>query len=341
MTVGVLGGGQLGRMLGLAGIPMGLRFSFYDPARDACAREVGEHVCADWNDAAALHAFAADADVVTLEFENVPLVALDEVASVRPVLPTRVALESTQDRLREKETFKRLDIPTPAFATVDDEADLRAAAAALGYPLVLKSRTGGYDGKGQVLIRNQDEREARYAETRGQGLIAEAFVPFRREVSVVAVRSAGGEARFYDLAENVHAEGILRTSRNKPGDARQGEAEALVSRLMEHLDYVGVLALELFDDGERLLANEYAPRVHNTGHWTIEGAVTSQFENHVRAVVGWPLGDTASVGLSEMTNLIGENPLPADVLVQRGAHYHWYGKEPRPGRKVGHVTVVR
>jgi 5-(carboxyamino)imidazole ribonucleotide synthase len=339
MKVGVLGGGQLGRMLGLAGVPMGLSFSFFDPADEACASEVGSHIRAAWDDFEALAAFARKVDVVTWEFENVPLAAVDHVAKYCAVYPNRSALEATQDRLREKDLFGQLGIPTPPFFPVDDIADLRTAVKVLGYPVVLKSRTGGYDGKGQVVIREERQLEPRYAETGGDGLIAETFIAFDREVSMVAVRGASGETAFYDLVENRHADGILRTSFNRPGDPIRDEAERLVSLLFEALDYRGVLALEFFQTGGRLLANEYAPRVHNTGHWTIEGAATSQFENHLRAVLGWPLGDTTSMGYSAMINFIGEYLDPALCLQTPDSHYHSYGKTPRPGRKVGHLTI--
>ncbi len=317
VIVGVIGGGQLGRMLALAGIPLGLSFRFLDPASDAPAGEVGELIVGAYDDPDLLDRLADGAAAVTYEFENVPVEAAQRVGA----LPAAPALEAAQDRLVEKQLFRRLGIPT---ARIDDEVET--------FPALLKTRRLGYDGKGQRLV------ETRVAGT-VPGHVLEERVEFDRELSLLAVRGRDGDTRFYPLVENVHADGILRTSRAPAADAPQAEAEEYGTRLLDELGYVGVLALELFDVGGRLLANELAPRVHNTGHWTIEGAATSQFENHLRAILGWPLGSTDSRP-SLLFNLIGTVPAVEDVLAVTGAHLHLYGKEPRPARKLGHVTLV-
>jgi 5-(carboxyamino)imidazole ribonucleotide synthase len=316
--VGCIGGGQLGRMLGLAGLPLGLRFRFLDPSPDAPAGEVGELVVGHYDDPAALRRLAEGADVVTYEFENVPVEAARPLA---PLPPPR-ALELGQDRLVEKELFTRLGIPTARFGSL----------AETGLPALVKSRRLGYDGKGQ--------RRVDAPEPVGEDELAEEIVDFDRELSILAVRGRDGETRFWPLAENVHRDGILRVSRAPAANAPQADAEALATRLLDELGYVGVLALELFEAGGRLLANEYAPRVHNTGHWTIDGAVTSQFENHLRAILGLPLGSTEALAPSVTVNLIGGTPQAEELLRLPGARLHIYGKEPRRGRKLGHVTLV-
>ena len=316
MIVGVIGGGQLGRMLALAGIPLGLSFRFLDPSPEAPAREVGELLVGEYDDPELLDRLADGAAAVTYEFENVPVGAAVRVGA----LPAAPALEASQDRLVEKQLFRRLGIPTPR---IDDEVE--------SFPAILKTRRLGYDGKGQRLVETRPGSDP--------GHVLEERVPFDRELSLLAVRAADGETRFWPLVENVHEEGILRVSRAPAADAPQAEAEDYGSRLLEELGYVGVLALELFEVDGRLLANEFAPRVHNTGHWTIEAAGTSQFENHLRAILGLPLGSTES-RRSLMVNLIGSVPGTEDVLEIPGAHLHLYGKEPRAGRKLGHVTLV-
>ena len=312
----MIGGGQLGRMLGLAGIPLGLSFRFLDPSPDAPAGAVGELVVGAFDDREALARLARGADVVTYEFENVPADAAREVGAV----PDARALDELQDRLTEKRLFRRLGIPTAEFARPR-------------LPALAKARRFGYDGKGQRRIDSLEEL--------AEGELAEELVDFRRELSLLAVRSTSGETAFWPLVENVHADGILRVSRVPTADAPEAEARGYATRLLDELGYAGVLALELFEtrDG-RLLANEAAPRVHNTGHWTIEGAVTSQFENHLRAILGLPLGPTDALGPAAMANLIGEEPPLERLLALRGAHVHLYGKAPRPGRKLGHVTLV-
>jgi 5-(carboxyamino)imidazole ribonucleotide synthase len=316
--VACIGGGQLGRMLGLAGLPLGLSFRFLDPARDACAREVGELIVGAYDDDAALARLAHGADVVTYEFENVPVEAAARVGAV----PAVAALERGQDRLREKELFRSLGIPTARFGSLEET----------GLPALVKTRRLGYDGKGQ--------RRLETVEALGEDELAEELVRFDRELSIVGVRGRDGETRFWPVGENVHREGILRVTRAPAREAPQHEAEELCAALMDELGYVGVLAVELFEVGGRLLANEFAPRVHNTGHWTIDGAETSQFENHLRAILGLPLGATGVRAPCVMVNLIGSVPAVVELLSLPGAHAHLYGKEPRAGRKVGHVTLV-
>jgi 5-(carboxyamino)imidazole ribonucleotide synthase len=316
--VACIGGGQLGRMLGLAGLPLGLELRFLDPAPDACARAVGELVVGAYDDPDGLERLARGADVVTYEFENVPVDAAARVGAV----PGVAALERGQDRLHEKELFRSLGIPTARFGSLEET----------GRPALVKTRRLGYDGKGQ---RRVEEPEAI-----GVGELAEELVSFDRELSVVGVRGRDGETRFWPVGENVHRDGILRVTRAPAPNAPQREAEALCAALLDELGYVGVLAVELFEVDGRLLANEFAPRVHNTGHWTIDGAETSQFENHLRAILGLPLGPTGARAPSVMVNLIGTLPPVEELLALPGAHVHLYGKEPRTGRKVGHVTLV-
>ncbi len=344
-VVAVLGGGQLGRMLALAGIPLDVRFRFLDPVDGAPAAAVGDLVVGPLGDEAALIEVARGATVVTYEWEGVPADAARFLASAVPVRPGARSLEVAQDRLTEKETFRLLGIGTPAFCIVDSRADLDAAVVEVGgLPAVLKTRRGGYDGKGQAVLREAADLDAAWNELGAGGpLLLESLVPFHRELSVLAVRGLDGAVACWPLVENQHEGGILRVSRAPAlgvDAALQTRGEALAAQLLEYLDHVGVLAVELFDVGGELLANEIAPRVHNSGHWTIEGALTSQFENHVRAVLGWPLGSTAARGPSAMVNCIGVMPSRDAVLTIPGAHLHDYGKSPRPGRKLGHVTVV-
>lgn len=339
MRVGILGAGQLARMLALAGHPLGMRFAFLDPTGDSCAAVLGEHHCGAYDDTALLDRFAAAVDVVTYEFENVPVACVEYLARQRPVWPSAQALHTAQDRLHEKTLFRELGIATPPFQAVNSLEELQQAVTAIGLPAVLKTRRLGYDGKGQAVLRRPEDIAAAWQRIGGVPLILEGFIAFQREVSIIAVRGHDGEIRYYPLAENVHRNGILHLSRSCAGDTMQGQAEAYIRRLLEKLDYVGVLALELFQDGARLIANEIAPRVHNSGHWTIEGAQTSQFENHLRAVCGLPLGSTAALGHAAMLNFIGTLPPRQTVLALEDTHLHYYGKEERAGRKVGHATV--
>ncbi|BCW96659.1 MAG: 5-(carboxyamino)imidazole ribonucleotide synthase [Fimbriimonadales bacterium] len=340
MEVGVLGGGQLGRMLALAGYPLGVRCIVYDPAPDACAGQVAPHLCAPFDDADALVQFAKGKQVITYEFENVPVATARLLEAHAPVRPTPRALELFQDRLLEKQFLYAVGIPTPAFAPVDPDHPDRALSE-VGCPCVVKTRRGGYDGKGQIVAHTPDEYLRAVAQLGSQPLIVEAFAPFEREVSVIGVRGRNGETRVYPLVENHHRDGILRLSiaPAPDSDALLPLARGYIERLTAALDYVGVLALELFQVGNQLLANEVAPRVHNSGHWTIEGAHTSQFENHLRAILGLPLGGMAARGVCAMVNLIGAIPPLEPILRIEGAHLHLYGKSPRAGRKVGHITL--
>lgn len=341
-TVGILGGGQLGRMLALAGYPLGFRFKFLCPHEDAPAGQVAPLVAGPYDDPAALDRFIQGIDVATYEFENVPEAAARRLASRVPVYPPPAALATAQDRLQEKTFFQKLGIPVPPFAAVDDRAGLEAVSARVGLPAVLKTRRLGYDGKGQYVVRTAADIPKAWDALGGAPLELEGFVPFDREVSVIAARGRGGEIVFYPLMENRHQGGILRLSIAPAPDlppGLQARAEDYARRVLEGLDYVGVLAIELFLQGDRLLANEMACRVHNSGHWTIEGAETSQFENHLRAVAGLPLGSAAPAGCSAMVNLIGELPEARAVLERPGVHLHLYGKEPRAGRKLGHATL--
>lgn len=351
MTIAILGGGQLARMLVLAGTPLGLRFRCLDPAPDAVAGHVCEHLCAPFDDPDALAKLARGAEVVTFEFENVPAATTERLLQHGPVRPHPRALATGQDRLFEKQLFQRLGMGVPNYRTAHTLAELQAAVAAVGAPCIVKTRRLGYDGRGQARLKPGPELGAAIAAahrelTHGNdgGLIVERFVPFQRELSVLAVRSLRGEVAVYPLVENVHDGGILRRSRAPAPDvstATSKQAHDFVAAVLQDLDYVGVLAIELFDLGGTLLANEMAPRVHNSGHWTIEGSVCSQFENHVRAVAGLPLGSTAMAhGVATMVNCIGTLPARDAALALPGVHVHAYGKQPRENRKVGHATVV-
>lgn len=343
MRLGILGGGQLGRMLALAAHPLGITSTVLDPGADPCAAVVAGHVRGEFDDLQALYELVKRSDVVTYEFENVPVESARWLAERVPVFPPPKALEVSQDRLVEKSFFESLGIPTPPFAAIDTREQFDAAVASIGLPAVLKTRRFGYDGKGQAVLRTREDAEAAWATLGGRPLILEGFVPFDREVSVIAVRSRTGETAFYPLVENEHREGMLYKSfapAGVTGEELTERACDFAQRVLTELEYVGVLAIEWFQDGPRLLANEMAPRVHNSGHWTTEGAATSQFENHVRAVCGLPLGNAAAVGHSALFNLIGSQPDFAEVLNIPNAHLHWYGKEPKPRRKVGHVTLT-
>jgi 5-(carboxyamino)imidazole ribonucleotide synthase len=344
-TVGILGGGQLARMLALSGAPLGLRFLVMDTVADACAGQFAPLLVGDYRDEAALAEFAGKVDVATFDFENVPAESAEWLSARVPVFPNPRALAIAQDRLAEKTLFRELDIPVPEFAAVATRAELDDALAAVGVPCILKTRRLGYDGKGQFRIRTLADADAAWAALGAQaaavGLIVEAFVPFERELSVVAVRGRDGEFRTWPLTENWHVDGVLSASLApaKVDAALADTATAYARRLAERMDYVGVFALELFCRDGQLLANELAPRVHNSGHWTIEGAETSQFQNHLRAVLGVPLGAPAMRGHACMLNWIGAMPEAGPVLAEAGGHWHDYGKEPRDGRKVGHATL--
>ncbi len=343
-TVGILGGGQLARMLALSGAPLGLRFLLLDSTADACAAQYVPLLKADFHDQAALAEFASRVDVATFDFENVPAESAQWLAERIPVFPIPRALALTQDRLAEKNLFLELGLSLPAFADVATRADLDAAIARIGTPAILKTRRLGYDGKGQFRIKSAADVDAAWTALGTQagkvGLIVEEFVPFQREISVIAVRGRDGEFRTWPLTENWHDSGILSASLAPASldPALAAQAVENARRIGDALDYVGVFALELFLKDGRLFANEIAPRVHNSGHWTIEGAETSQFQNHLRAVLGLPLGSTRMLGHACMLNWIGAPPEAAGVLSEACGHWHDYGKSPREGRKVGHAT---
>lgn len=339
MKIGVIGGGQLGRMLALAGTPLGMNFAFLDPAPDACAQALGEHIRADYSDQNHLRQLADEVDLVTFEFESVPAETVAFLSQFVPVYPSAESLRIARDRWFEKSMFRELGIPTPEFANILSQADLNDAVATIGLPAVLKTRTLGYDGKGQKVLRQPEEVTDAFAELGSVPCILEGFVPFSGEVSLVAVRGREGETRFYPLVHNTHEAGILRLSVASSAHPLQGLAEDYVSRVLEKLNYVGVLAFEFFEVDGGLKANEIAPRVHNSGHWTIEGAECSQFENHLRAVAGLPLGSTAKIGESAMLNFIGSVPDVSAVIAVEDCHLHHYGKAFKAGRKVGHATL--
>ncbi|HDS1578725.1 5-(carboxyamino)imidazole ribonucleotide synthase [uncultured Stenotrophomonas sp.] len=345
LTVGILGGGQLARMMVLAGAPLGLRFELYDPAADACSGPLAPLTVGAFDDRQALAEFAAKVDVVTFDFENVPADSAQFLADRVPVYPPPAALAVAQDRLSEKTLFQQLGIPLPAFADIRSRDELAAKAAEFGLPCILKTRRLGYDGKGQFRLRSEADIDAAWealgAQVERTGLILEGFVAFQREVSVVAVRGRDGSFEAWPVTGNWHVDGVLSASVAPAvlSAAEQAAAVGYARRVAEHLQYVGVFALELFCRDGELLANEMAPRVHNSGHWTIEGSETSQFQNHLRAVLGLPLGSTRMLGHACMLNWLGAMPDPAPVLAQASGHWHDYGKQSRDGRKVGHATL--
>jgi len=348
-TIGILGGGQLGRMLALAAARLGLKCQIFSPDPDSPAFDVVQNgTCAEYADVEALESFASDVDVITYEFENVPASAALVLAARKPVLPNQTILETTQDRLAEKDFVSKLGIGTAGYADVTSPQTLRDAVTRLGLPAVLKTRRFGYDGKGQVMLRPGDDQEAAWASLETRAAILEAFVPFEREISVIAARGADGQVVSYDVTENEHRDHILKVSKAPAAipDAVASEARRIAKTIADALGYVGVLGVEMFvvpgTDGPKVLVNEIAPRVHNSGHWTLDGASVSQFEQHIRAIAGWPLAEPVRHGAVTMTNLIG-----ADVhdytrwLTVPGATVHLYGKRHAlPGRKMGHVTVV-
>ncbi|MBX9710032.1 MAG: 5-(carboxyamino)imidazole ribonucleotide synthase [Xanthobacteraceae bacterium] len=348
-TIGILGGGQLGRMLALAAARLGLKAQVFSPDPDSPAFDVVQHAtCAEYADVEALELFAADVDVITYEFENIPSATAMILAARRPVLPDTVVLETTQDRLAEKNYITKLGIGTARYADVWSADALAVAIKTLGLPAVLKTRRFGYDGKGQVIIREGDDPQDAWDRLGTKSAILEAFVPFEREVSVIAARGADGDVVCFDVTENEHRDHILKTSHAPAAisDALAAQARDIAQKIATALNYVGVLAVELFvvpgAGGPTLLVNEIAPRVHNSGHWTLDGASVSQFEQHIRAIAGWPLARPLRFGPVTMTNLIGDDILDyGKWLTVPGATVHLYDKgTPRPGRKMGHVTVV-
>jgi len=345
-TIGILGGGQLGRMLALAAARLGFKCHIFAPNPDSPAFDVVHRVtCADYGDTQALDRFAADADVVTYEFENVPAEAATFLAARVPVLPDQNVLATTQDRLAEKNFIAALGIGTARYVSVDAPGELADALARIGRPAVLKTRRFGYDGKGQATIQNGTSPETAWREVGGQPCILEAFVPFAREVSVIAARARDGAVECFDVTENEHRNHILKISRVPATlpEAAAREARRIAETIAQKFSYVGVLAVEMFELGDGgLLVNEIAPRVHNSGHWTLDGASVSQFEQHIRAVAGWPLAKPLRHGRVEMINLIGSEVDDYRTwLTVPGAAVHLYGKAAtRPGRKMGHVTRV-
>ncbi len=340
--VGIVGAGQLGRMLALAGYPLGLSCLFLDRSADAPGAQVAPIVVGGLEDPEKLMELARRSEVVTFDWENVAGSALAPLEQATTVRPPRKALEVSQDRLAEKALFESLKIPVAAHAAVDSKADLVRATRRLGTRGVLKTRRLGYDGKGQYLLRQADEIDAAWARIGAAGLIYERFQSFSREVSIIGARSAAGEIVYYPLSSNTHADGVLRygvAPFNSPGLERT--ARRYLKKVMESLAYVGVLTIEFFVVKGRLIANEMAPRVHNSGHWTIEGSITSQFENHLRAICGLPLGSTRALGHTAMINFLGGMPSMPALLAIDGLGFHDYGKAPRPGRKLGHCTIVR
>lgn len=339
--IGIIGAGQLGQMLGLAGKNLDLEFVFLDPSPDPPAAVAGPVIGLPFDSDEGLRQLARDTDIVTYEFENVPVSAIEAIAAETVVYPPPDALRFAQDRLSEKQLFESLQIPVPPYRTVDSEQDLRDAATDIGLPLVLKTRRLGYDGKGQTVVRDDADLSNAVSALGGSQLIAEQWVPFDREVSAIGVRNVRGDVAVYPLIENQHRDGILNISRAPAAtNGLATLAKRHLDQMLSHLDYVGVLTIEFFVVGDELLANEFAPRVHNSGHWTIEGASTSQFENHLRAILDLPLGDISPLGHSAMLNLIGSMPAEDLALDSDTAYLHDYGKKPRPGRKLGHITVV-
>ena len=339
MKVGILGAGQLGRMLALAGTPMNVEFVLLDPIEDACGQSLGQFINAPFEDESALNEFVKNVDVVTVEFEHISTQSLEWLSQRVPVYPAPIAVTTAQDRLLEKQMFARLGIPTADYKAIDQQDEFIDYCTSRTQAMVAKSRHAGYDGKGQVRINTDTDLKDAWQQLAGVPIIVEDMVNFEREVSIIAVRNKKGQTAFYPLSENIHSGGILQCTKVKLNDPTQSQAEDYTKRVMDELDYVGVLTVEYFHCNGQLIANEIAPRVHNSGHWSIEGADSSQFENHIRAICGMPLGSTETRGPSAMINIVSEMPPRDDVLTVEGAHWHDYGKEPRAGRKLGHITL--
>ena len=356
MKIGVLGGGQLGRMMAIAGYPLGIEFGLYDPTEDACGGQVARLYNASFEVTDELRKFVDEHDVFTYEFENVPLELAEYIAQHKPLYPGKDALYYSQHRLREKQLFLDLDIPVTKFSKVDDRASLLSAEQEVGIPFILKTTTLGYDGKGQYRVTSQQElveladklfpeegeacQDTNYAGV--NEYIAEAFVNFTRELSIISVRETNGDCVFYSPAENEHRDGILHLSvAPAPNltDEKLSALQAYAKKLLDKLGYVGVLSIEFFETDDGLVVNEFAPRVHNSGHWSMEGSITGQFENHIRAIAGLPLGDTTNRSVSAMYNLVGHD-VDRKAMSIPDVHVHWYGKDIKPKRKVGHVNVL-
>jgi 5-(carboxyamino)imidazole ribonucleotide synthase len=347
-TIGVLGGGQLGRMLALAAARLGFQTVVLTPDAHACASQVAARtLVADYDDPQALEALAELADVITFEFENVPAAAIEGLARLgAETAPCALALAVAQDRVEEKTFLAACGVPTVAFAPVNSAAKLRAALNTIGVPALLKTRREGYDGKGQTWVESHADIGGAFQRIGAAPAILEAPADFTRELSVIAARARNGDVVAYPLGENHHERGVLRRT-SAPADVSRSvraQAETIAARILGRLDYVGVIGIELFEvKGGRLLVNEFAPRVHNTGHWTLDGCEVDQFEQHVRAIAGWPLGPTRPLAHVEMENLLGEEALAWTALAREDAARVWiYGKgEPREGRKMGHVNRLR
>lgn len=340
MRIGILGGGQLGKMFALAGYPLGLHFAFYDPDKTCCSKELAPTTHAEFNDIDALIEFVKTVDIVTYENENIPVETLQRLNEYKPIRPTIEAIRIFQDRWLEKNFIKELNIPTADFMLVQTVSEAHKAAETLQFPFILKSRRFGYDGKGQIRIHTADDLNQLTDDQLASGYIAEKHIHFSREFSIIGVKGLSGEIAFYDLCENTHKNGILAHTLNKINDPFFDRAKEYVTAIINKLSYVGTIAVEFFDVDNTPMINEVAPRVHNSGHWTIEGAYTSQFENHLRAIIGFPLGDTRSRCHVEMHNIIGEMPEKATILKAHQTFLHDYGKAPRPGRKLGHITTI-
>jgi len=341
MTIGIVGAGQLGRMMALAGYPLGLDFLFLDQHAATPGGQVAPLLAGEFTDRQLLSQLSQRCEVLTFDWENIPVEALEALPGAARIAPPLRALAAAQDRLTEKRTFDLLGIPTTHYAAVDSRASLELAVKSIGLPGVLKTRRMGYDGKGQFVLRKPADLDAAWQALGNAPLLYENLVPFDAEVSIIAVRGTDGAIAFYPLNLNVHRDGILRLTRAPHGNAvLTRQAQRAARKLLEHFKYVGVLTIEFFVKRGKLFANEMAPRVHNSGHWTIEGAETSQFENHLRAIAGLPLGSTRARGHSAMINLIGELPAREPLLREAGLHWHDYGKTARPGRKLGHLTLV-
>jgi 5-(carboxyamino)imidazole ribonucleotide synthase len=340
MTIGIVGAGQLGRMLALAGYPLGLDFLFLDPAADAPAGRVAPILQGAFTESRLLAELSQRSEVLTFDWENISVDALRALRGTR-IAPPIAALAAAQDRVSEKKLFERLKIPTTRWVAVSSRAQLTRAMRDIGLPAVIKTRRLGYDGKGQAVVRTKEDVEQAWETLGKAALLYEELIPFDCEVSIIGARSPRGEIAIYPLNGNVHSQGILRLSRAPYGPPRwQKLAADYLERVLAHFRYTGVLTIEFFVRAGKLIANEMAPRVHNSGHWTIEGAVTSQFENHLRAILDLPLGSTQARGFSAMLNLIGTMPARQSILADGDLHLHDYGKQPRPGRKLGHCTLV-
>lgn len=340
LTIGILGGGQLARMLTLAAYPLGWRTLCLDPSENPCAADVTTVLKGEYTDDALLHSFAEQVDVITLENENIPVECLEKLNKKRPVWPPASAVAHAQDRLFEKKLFQSLNIPTAPFVDIDSKETLISACKTIGLPAVLKTRRFGYDGKGQFVIRNESDITSAWDTLGNAPLILEGWIAFDTEASLIAARNTKGECVFYPLIENQHKNGILHTSRAPILEIELTTlAKKHMTELLNHLNYVGVLTVEFFVSGNELIANEMAPRVHNSGHWTIEGSLTSQFSQHLRAITDYPLGSTDSRGCSMLLNCVGQEPDLATVLHYKNAFYHSYHKAPTPQRKLGHITI--